>query len=195
MGMFALFILGQYLSRQNNSVEKLGCDQIMSINRNVKLWLGETMPSTECRFARHVCFTFNFRCKPLSVTERKELTNLSQNFLEWLDAFVAKNNINFPYIEKFFGLLIYNSLQAIGYIDNYYEDCKDDYLNKTCQYIEGIFERSPKYFGDQTLLSSAEVSSSLSDSYFEFKGTIEPVEKQCPDSPDHCYSPEREIKY
>ena len=133
----------------------------MSINKGVKMWIGDTAPATECHFAQQICFAFNIPCLPFRCHVRMKVSKLGKNFLEWLKEFVQKNNINFPYAETFFSVLIYNSLKDDDITENTsYDDARPAIMkasNKISQILSenDCMDSEIGQSRDQSMLPSA----------------------------------------
>jgi len=189
MGMFALFILSQYLNRQNNEVELLGTlilqsligmDQIMTINRNVKMWIGDNVPATECHFVHQVVFTFNIALEPTKCKQKKALlSKLNVDFINWLKEFIKKNNINFPYVETFFTVLIASTLKDTTLSEEVTPEMQNKCILNAQSSIESLFEKKLTRDGHSQSIDGVDASSYTEKSIFEIKGTItfEPMQE------------------
>ncbi len=172
MGVFALFVIGQYLNSRgigSGMSEKLGSDLISTINRNVRLWIGDRAPPTECHFARHVYFTFNIEDKPMICTERAKMGGYIRDFLTWLKEFVKRNNILFPYVDTFFDILIITSLKKLDPDIVFKAEKAREYVARARGILEDMFDvgEGPLALGDKHDDNAAE--GSLAPSIIEFK--------------------------
>lgn len=67
---------------------------------------------------RQFCFVFNLKFRDVTCSNISQLTQRYYQFLAWLRKFVEINHINFPHIEVFFILIVFNSIDSARLTEN-----------------------------------------------------------------------------
>jgi len=126
------------------------------------MWVGDREKGdfqTECHFVHQVHFTFNIPIQKMRCHVLMQVTDIGKDFLKWIKEFAEKNNIQFPYIETFFKVLLYNSL-AKEIEDSTYTDPKD-FAEKTHKSLYKMLEEN-EGFEENSWLSGAHFPSTES---------------------------------
>jgi hypothetical protein len=63
---------------------------------------------------RQFCLVFNLRFRSITSAGRARIAAICADFLTWVQEFAQCNSIQFPNIDIFFGIIIYNSLSPSG---------------------------------------------------------------------------------
>eukprot|EP00830_Metopus_es_P011794 TRINITY_DN2432_c0_g1_i2.p1 TRINITY_DN2432_c0_g1~~TRINITY_DN2432_c0_g1_i2.p1 ORF type:complete len:429 (+),score=53.62 TRINITY_DN2432_c0_g1_i2:64-1287(+) len=140
LGTFTLFILSEYSNRHSKTDDLLDHEQVALFNRNIKSWIGGQEPDKECAVARKICFTFNLNCFPRVCVKKPELLMRCKRFIKWLNKFLSKNSIYFPFVDLFFYIMIHNSLNP---------STQDPSIHGENEYINQINVIAEKIFGEQ----------------------------------------------
>ena len=76
------------------------------------MWTNGKEFVNEQSFAQYINFTFDIPWALVKCHVLLKLEAINQEFRDWLDRFINKNNIKFPFVDKFFSIIIYNSLHT-----------------------------------------------------------------------------------
>jgi hypothetical protein len=118
MGSIAALIMAHYLNRENKFQAFLSPEKVAEINQHIKEWNYLALPDKPCHMGRQFCFVFNLKFRRPKIDNIISLTQKYCYFITWLKNFITINHIEFPHIEVFFIILIFNNIGTAKLIED-----------------------------------------------------------------------------
>lgn len=143
MGEFTVLVLMHYLNRHRKVNNMLSVEKVNEINQYIKEWDSLATSNKKCHMGRQFCYVFNIKFRDIHCNDINDLAGKYKKFLKWLRNFIKDNNINFPNVEIFFVILVFNSIDGSRLAENSKYNLSID-LAKTQDLIDqALLQASP----------------------------------------------------